>query len=473
MSFAELGLSDELLKAVEDSGYTEPTPIQKGTIPPVLMGKDLIGIAQTGTGKTASFVLPMIDILAQGRSRARMPRSLILAPTRELAQQVSENFDKYGKYHKLSMVLLIGGVQMGDQIKALDGGVDVLIATPGRLMDLFERGKILLTGCDLLVIDEADRMLDMGFIPDIEKICSKLPKNRQTLLFSATMPAPIKKLADKFLTDPKTIEVARAATTNKNIEQWLVPVSSAKKRDKLKDILKQEEVETAIIFCNRKTTVRELATSLRRSRFRVGEIHGDMDQSNRIAELNRFKDGDINILVASDVAARGLDIKGVSTVVNFDAPFHPDDYVHRIGRTGRAGATGTAYTLVTKADEENIDNIEKLTKQKIRRVGEGDVPTPKASTPEADGEPKNQPKPAKRSRAKKNDEAPRERRPRRDVASREDAPSHEERPIRSVKREEKKPRTKANPSAETRDDPAGDEGGWNGPLPSFLQNSAT
>src|SRR6188472_3242589 len=217
MSFADLGLSDELLRAVADSGYGEPTPIQQGVIPSVLMGRDIVGIAQTGTGKTASFVLPMIDILAEGRSRALMPRSLILEPTRELAAQVSENFDKYGVNHKLSMALLIGGVQMGDQVKALEKGVDVLIATPGRLMDLFERGKILLTGCNLLVIDEADRMLDMGFIPDIETICSKLPANRQTLLFSATMPPPIKKLADKFLSNPKTIEVARPASNNANI----------------------------------------------------------------------------------------------------------------------------------------------------------------------------------------------------------------------------------------------------------------
>src|SRR5689334_4871838 len=251
MTFADLGLSDELLRAVEDSGYGEPTPIQRAAIPSVLMGKDLVGIAQTGTGKTASFVLPMLDILHHGRSRARMPRSLILEPTRELAQQVSENFEKYGRYHPLSMALLIGGVQMGDQIKALEKGVDVLIATPGRLMDLFQRGKILLTGCELLVIDEADRMLDMGFIPDIEEICSKLPKSRQTLLFSATMPPPIKKLADRFLSNPKTIEVARPATTNINIEQRLVEVRGDKKREVLRELLRGEDVRTAIIFANR------------------------------------------------------------------------------------------------------------------------------------------------------------------------------------------------------------------------------
>src|SRR6195952_2624921 len=309
MPFADLGLSDELLRAVEESGYTEPTPIQAATVPSVLMMRDIIGIAQTGTGKTAAFVLPMIDILGEGRSRARMPRSLILEPTRELAAQVAENFDKYGKYHKLSMALLIGGVSMGDQMKALEKGVDVLIATPGRLMDLFGRGKILLTGCNLLVIDEADRMLDMGFIPDIEEICTKLPKQRQTLLFSATMPPPIKKLADKFLSNPKTIEVARPATANASIDQRLLKVDARKKKQVLEDRLHGNDVRTAIVFCNRKTTVRDLSQSLKRSGLKVGQIQGDMEQAERISELDRFKDGDINILVASDVAARGLDVK--------------------------------------------------------------------------------------------------------------------------------------------------------------------
>ena len=369
MSFADLGLSDELLKAVTDSGYTEPTPIQAGAIPSVLMMRDIIGIAQTGTGKTASFVLPMIDILAHGRSRARMPRSLILEPTRELAAQVAENFEKYGVNSNLSMALLIGGVSMGDQLAALEKGVDVLIATPGRLMDLFGRGKIMLNGCSMLVIDEADRMLDMGFIPDIEEICTKLPKQRQTLLFSATMPPPIKKLADKFLTNPKTIEVSRPASTNLNIKQYLVPVpSQTAKRDTLRRILAQEEVTNAIIFCNRKTTVRDLNKVLKQAGYKSGEIHGDMEQPQRLAELELFKTGAVTILVASDVAARGLDIKGVSTVFNYDAPWHPDDYVHRIGRTGRAGATGTAYTFVAPDDAENIINIEKLTGQTIERL---------------------------------------------------------------------------------------------------------
>jgi superfamily II DNA/RNA helicase len=461
MKFADLGLSDELLRAVTESGYDTPTAIQAGAIPSVLMMRDMIGIAQTGTGKTASFVLPMIDILAHGRARARMPRSLILEPTRELAAQVAENFEKYGKYHKLSMALLIGGVQMGDQVKALEKGVDVLIATPGRLMDLFERGKILLTGCNLLVIDEADRMLDMGFIPDIENICTKLPANRQTLLFSATMPPPIKKLADKFLSNPKTIEVARPASRNENIEQFLVKTSERGKRDTLRDLLHSEDLSTAIIFCNRKTTVRELAKSLQRSGFNAGEIHGDMDQSSRIAELDRFKAGVINILVASDVAARGLDVKGVSHVFNFDAPWHPDDYVHRIGRTGRAGAKGRAFTLVTPSDDEAIDNIQKLTGYTIPIHG-----TDKADAHAAKAEPREDREPRRerserggRGRAKpaaepKHAEAPRGERA---------AEKPEQKPAR--KAEDRKP---APPKQRQQDDDGPDDG-WNGPMPDFLQ----
>ena len=369
MSFADLGLSEELLRAVADSGYNDPTPIQRQAIPPVLMGRDIIGVAQTGTGKTASFVLPMIDILAEGRSRARMPRSLILEPTRELAQQVSENFDKYGKYHKLSMALLIGGVSMGDQLAALEKGVDVLIATPGRLIDLFGRGKIMLNQCSLLVIDEADRMLDMGFIPDIEEICTKLPTPRQTLLFSATMPPPIKKLADKFMDSPRLIEVARPASTNTSIAQYVVETTPRGKRETLRQLLGDPEVKNAIVFCNRKRDIKELVESLRRSGFAVSQIHGDMDQSDRIRELDRFKSGDITIIVASDVAARGLDIPGVSHVVNYDVPHHAEDYVHRIGRTGRAGKTGIAYTLATEAEAENLAEVEKLIRQKIERYG--------------------------------------------------------------------------------------------------------
>jgi superfamily II DNA/RNA helicase len=445
MTFAELGLSDELQRAVEDSGYSEPTPIQRAAIPTVLMGKDLIGIAQTGTGKTASFVLPMIDILHEGRSRARMPRSLILEPTRELAQQVSENFEKYGKYHPLSMALLIGGVQMGDQVKALEKGVDVLIATPGRLMDLFGRGKILLTGCELLVIDEADRMLDMGFIPDIEEICSKLPASRQTLLFSATMPPPIQKLASRFLNDPKRVEVARPATANVNIEQRLVQVRSDQKREALRDILRDQEFRNAIVFANRKTTVRELASTLKRSGFAVGQIHGDMDQSDRIAEFDRFKNDEINILAASDVAARGLDVKGVSHVINFDVPWQPDDYIHRIGRTGRAGMKGIAITLATREDAEAIDRIEKLIGHKIPNASAGAEPAS-----ESDGE-----------------ERPQRKRPREEEAG------HKAKP--RPRREDKAPKAKAAKPSKVTEEPRRKEpvvediaDEWNGPLPSFL-----
>jgi len=452
MNFADLGLSDELLRAVTEAGYDTPTPIQAAAIPQIQMMRDLIAIAQTGTGKTASFVLPMIDILAGSRARARMPRSLILEPTRELAAQVAENFEKYGKYHKLSMALLIGGVQMGDQVKALEKGVDVLIATPGRLMDLFERGKILLTGCSLLVIDEADRMLDMGFIPDIENICTKLPTNRQTLLFSATMPPPIKKLADKFLSNPKSVEVARPASANINITQWLVETDARKKRDTLRKLLGQEDVKTAIIFCNRKTTVRELAKSLQQDGFSAGEIHGDMEQRDRIAMLDRFKDGGINILVASDVAARGLDVKGVSHVFNYDAPWHPDDYIHRIGRTGRAGATGVAYTLVTKDDAEAIEGIEKLTGLKIERMGKVEPAAKAESKPEA-----REPRPPREPRAPRETREPREARAPRAPKTERDAPKPK--PAKAASRPMPAPQSDE-----------GDEGGWNGPVPGFLSH---
>jgi superfamily II DNA/RNA helicase len=460
MNFADLGLSDELLQAVETAGYSEPTPIQAQAIPPVLMMKDLIGIAQTGTGKTASFVLPMIDILAHGRRRALMPRSLILEPTRELAAQVAENFEKYGKNHDLKMALLIGGVQMGDQVKALDEGVDVLIATPGRLMDLFGRGKILLTGCDLLVIDEADRMLDMGFIPDIEFICEKLPANRQTLLFSATMPPPIKKLSDKFLTNPKSIEVARPATANVNIEQFKVKVSSREKRDTLISLLRADDVTSALIFANRKTTVRELNKSLKRSGFSTGEIHGDMDQGSRIAELDRFKKGEINILVASDVAARGLDIKGVSHVFNYDTPWHPDDYVHRIGRTGRAGAKGKAFTMVTPEDAEAIANVEKLTGLAIAEFG--------ASKSEPRQPQEREPAPHERAaedrprRGRSRRQEPREEQPRTEKV-REELP-RAEKPVS----EKRAPAPRRQPEPADADD----DGDWNGPVPGFLGRSA-
>lgn len=461
MTFADLGLSPELLKAVEDAGYTTPTAIQAQAIPTVLMMKDLIGIAQTGTGKTASFVLPMIDVMASGRRRALMPRSLILEPTRELAAQVAENFEKYGKNHDLKMALLIGGVQMGDQLKALDEGVDVLIATPGRLMDLFERGKILLNGCELLVIDEADRMLDMGFIPDIEFVCSKLPETRQTMLFSATMPPPIEKLAKKFLTNPKRIEVSRAASTNSDITAFKVPVKSKQKRETLRWFLENDLVETAIIFANKKTTVRELNQSLKRHGFRSSEIHGAMDQSSRIKELERFKAGEVNILVASDVAARGLDIKGVSHVFNFDTPWHPDDYVHRIGRTGRAGAKGRAFTFVSEEDAEAIANVEKLTGSAIKVFGKDDVRVDlseviaraEAAKAQAEEEPR---------------EEREERKPRRAREDREARPKKARRaPDKDEAREDRKERGPRARRHHEDDEPV-PAGEWNGPRPAFL-----
>src|SRR6266700_1120143 len=350
MSFESLGLRAPVLQAVTEKGYTSPTPIQEKAIPIVLMGRDVLGCAQTGTGKTASFVLPMIDILAQGRAKARMPRSLILEPTRELAAQVAENFDIYGKHNKLNMALLIGGVSFPDQERALEKGVDVLIATPGRLLDHFERGRILLNDVKIMVIDEADRMLDMGFIPDVERIVSLLPKIRQTLFFSATMPPEIRRLADAFLSNPKEISVAPPASPAVLVEQALVVIDAAEKREALRRLIRSEEVRNAIIFCNRKKDVDILQKSLAQHGFDVAALHGDLPQAKRTETLERFKNDEIRLLVASDVAARGLDIQGLSHVFNFDVPIHAEDYVHRIGRTGRAGLKGRAFTIAAPED---------------------------------------------------------------------------------------------------------------------------
>ncbi len=365
MSFEELGLNENILKAIADCGYTEPTPIQAKAIPAVLMARDVVGLAQTGTGKTAGFTLPMIEILSGGRAKARMPRSLILSPTRELAAQIAENFDTYGKYCNLSKALLTGGTSMGEQIKLLERGVDVLIATPGRLLDLFERGQILLTDIKILVIDEADRMMDMGFIPDIERIVSLVPFTRQTLLFSATMPPEIKKLSDKFLSNPKEVSVARAATTAKNVEQFLVHADYRKKNEILEKIIRQEDVQNAFIFCNRKRDIDGLVKWLKGKGYDARGLHGDMAQKNRTETLEDFKAGKITLLVCSDVAARGIDVNDVSHVFNFDVPMTADDYVHRIGRTGRAGSTGRAWMLTTPKEDKYLDAIEKLIKTKI------------------------------------------------------------------------------------------------------------
>ncbi|MCU0830466.1 MAG: DEAD/DEAH box helicase [Rhizobiaceae bacterium] len=363
--FTDLGLSPKVLSAVADAGYSTPTPIQAAAIPSALERKDVLGIAQTGTGKTAAFVLPMITLLEKGRARARMPRTLILEPTRELAAQVEENFTKYGKNHKLNVALLIGGVSFDEQEKKLERGADVLIATPGRLLDHFERGKLLMTGVEILVIDEADRMLDMGFIPDIERIAKLTPMTRQTLFFSATMPPEITRLADQFLHAPVRVEVAKPAQTAKTITQKLVACGSKDwaKRAKLRELIDAEAatLKNAIIFCNRKVDVADLLRSLLKHEYSVGALHGDMDQRSRMATLEAFRANKLSLLVASDVAARGLDIPDVSHVFNFDVPIHAEDYVHRIGRTGRAGRSGAAYMLVTKRDSKYLDAILKLT----------------------------------------------------------------------------------------------------------------
>ena len=378
LTFSELGLSSKVLAAVSDAGYTTPTPIQAGAIPHALQGKDVLGIAQTGTGKTASFVLPMLTRLEKGRARARMPRTLILEPTRELAAQVEENFTKYGKNHRLTVALLIGGVSFDEQDRKLERGADVLIATPGRLLDHHERGRLLLTGVDILVIDEADRMLDMGFIPDIERICKLIPFTRQTLFFSATMPPEITKLTEQFLQAPVRVEVSRAASTGENVMQRLVKSGTKPwaKREALRNLLTAEESElkNAIIFCNRKVEVSELFRSLTRHGFDAGALHGDMDQRARMAMLSAFRDGKLKYLVASDVAARGLDIPDVSHVFNFDVPIHAEDYVHRIGRTARAGRSGKAFTIATRADGKHLDAIEKLIGKQIE-WHDGDLST--------------------------------------------------------------------------------------------------
>ena len=360
MDFSELGLSPELLRAVSDAGYITPTPIQQQAIPYVTAGRDVLGCAQTGTGKTAGFALPMIDKLAAGRSRARIPRSLILEPTRELATQVEVAFEVYGKHHKLTTALLIGGESFADQLRKLDRGVDVLIATPGRLLDLFERGKILLTDVRILVIDEADRMLDMGFIPDVERIVGLLPKTRQTLFFSATMPPEIRKLADAFLNLPVEVSVSPPASAAETVAQSLIVLQPEEKREALRRLIRSEDVKNALIFCNRKRDVDILHKSLTKHGFDAAALHGDMVQSKRTETLERFKNNEIRLLVCSDVAARGLDIQGLSHVFCFDVPYHAEDYVHRIGRTGRAGRDGRSFTLAAPEDGKSVATIQKL-----------------------------------------------------------------------------------------------------------------
>ncbi|KKB83815.1 hypothetical protein VW29_13280 [Devosia limi DSM 17137] len=500
--FSGLGLSSKVTDAVTAAGYSKPTEIQAQAIPHVLQKKDVIGIAQTGTGKTASFVLPMLHLLENGRARARMPRTLILEPTRELAAQVSENFEKYGKNHRLTMALIIGGVSFEDQNKKLDRGVDVLIATPGRLLDQIDRGKIMLNGVEILVIDEADRMLDMGFIDDIEKIVNRLPPRRQTMLFSATMDAQIERLTKKFLKDPVHVQVSRAASTADTIDQKLIKVSSKPedKRAALRSrISAAENLTNAIIFCNRKRDVATLARSLERHGFSAGALHGDMDQKSRTETLDAFKNNRLTLLVASDVAARGLDIPAVSHVFNFDVPVHAEDYVHRIGRTGRAGRSGVAYTLVGPADSKHLDAILKLIQRPIEWLDSG--PAPAASAPSAApeaGDENRAPRPARSRRGGARTrpvasaattapaaepvaaaEAPAKVEPRAPQQDSRAAPPAEQRQskpdARPARTDGRPSRTRPKPSEDRQTDDSGESSnspfGNDGPIPAFLLRS--
>ncbi|MGR3500196.1 MAG: DEAD/DEAH box helicase [Limimaricola soesokkakensis] len=422
--FNDLNLDPKVLKAVSEAGYETPTPIQAGAIPPALEGRDVLGIAQTGTGKTASFVLPMITLLGRGRARARMPRSLVLCPTRELAAQVAENFDTYAKHTKLTKALLIGGVSFKEQDTLIDKGVDVLIATPGRLLDHFERGKLLLTGVQIMVVDEADRMLDMGFIPDIERIFGLTPFTRQTLFFSATMAPEIERITNTFLSNPEKIEVARAATTGENIKQGVVMFRASRKdreagekRDLLRALIdaEGEACTNAIIFCNRKMDVDVVAKSLKKHGYDAEPIHGDLEQSQRTRTLDGFRAGEVKILVASDVAARGLDVPSVSHVFNFDVPSHAEDYVHRIGRTGRAGRKGTAIMICSPRDEKNLDDVERLVQNAIPRLddpcGAAKPAAAEAPATEAAGDEERPRRSRSRSRSRSRDEVKPEAKP--------------------------------------------------------------
>ena len=470
LKFSDLALDPRVLQAVVDTGYETPTPIQEQAIPFALEGRDVLGIAQTGTGKTASFTLPMITRLGRGRARARMPRSLVLCPTRELAAQVAENFDTYAKHTKLTKALLIGGVSFGEQDKLIDRGVDVLIATPGRLLDHFERGKLLLTGVEIMVVDEADRMLDMGFIPDIERIFQLTPFSRQTLFFSATMAPEIERITKTFLTNPAKVEVARQNSTSATIEQLLVQFTPSRKdrsftekRAVLRSLIKGEgeACTNAIIFCNRKMDVDVVAKSLKAHGFNAAPIHGDLEQSQRMKTLDAFRDGSLHLLVASDVAARGLDIPAVSHVFNFDVPSHPEDYVHRIGRTGRAGRLGKAYSIAVPNDEKYLTAIESLVKQAIPRAE-----VPEGALSGLDESSSDRPREARGEGRGKSRERDRNRKPKRD----ENAPpasmepiaqpapeSVAEAPVMAPRREDRREERREDRRTERRDEPVRDE----------------
>ena len=478
MSFAELGLSPKTLASVTDAGYTTPTPIQAKAIPFALQRRDVLGLAQTGSGKTAAFVLPMLTLLEKGRARARMPRTLILEPTRELAAQVEEAFATLGKAHNLSVALLIGGVAFDPQAAKIDRGADVVIATPGRLLDMFERGRLLLTGIEMLVIDEADRMLDMGFIPDIERICKLLPFTRQTLFFSATMPTEISRLTEQFLHNPAKIESERTSSTASTIEQRLVavPHEAKMKREALRTLLRsQTNVKNAIIFANRKTTVALLEKSLKVHGFNAGALHGDMDQSARMKMLAAFRANEVTYLIASDVAARGLDIPEVSHVFNFDVPIHAEDYVHRIGRTGRAGREGQAFTMAAREDAKHVKAIEGLIKKEIEWFDIGTVELSESESSDKphrekrERRPRRGEKPERSERAERTEVAAEAPQPESKPAARAEKPRHQD-----EKRERDRPRDR-NRSREDRNAPkmledAPDHGRFHGDnIPAFLQ----
>ena len=466
--FTDLNLNPKVLKAITEAGYETPTPIQAGAIPPALEGRDVLGIAQTGTGKTASFTLPMLSLLARGRARARMPRSLVLCPTRELAAQVAENFDTYSKHLKLTKALLIGGVSFKEQDKLIDKGVDVLIATPGRLLDHFERGKLLLTGVQIMVVDEADRMLDMGFIPDIERIFSLTPFTRQTFFFSATMAPEIERITNTFLQNPERIEVARQATASETIEQGVVMFKASRrdradseKRKLLRTLIDREadKCTNAIIFCNRKTDVDIVAKSLKKYGYDAAPIHGDLDQSQRTKTLDAFRNGELRFLVASDVAARGLDVPAVSHVFNYDVPGHAEDYVHRIGRTGRAGREGKAITLCGPRDEKTFDAVEKLLQKAIPKL-DNPLTAGDAEKPEADaGGDEAKPKPS-RSRSSRSKSSKAAEAPKADATKDESAP--QEQPQKAeAKQPESKPVSKSDSSGKSSSRSRGGRGGGN------------
>ena len=468
--FSDLNLAPKVLKAVAETGYETPTPIQAGAIPPALEGRDVLGIAQTGTGKTASFTLPMITLLGRGRARARMPRSLVLAPTRELAAQVAENFDTYAKHTKLSRALLIGGTSFKDQDAIIDKGVDVLIATPGRLLDHLERGKLILTDVKIMVVDEADRMLDMGFIPDIEEIFKRTPFTRQTLFFSATMAPEIERLTNTFLSNPAKIEVARAATTNDNIKQGVVIFKgsnrqreASEKRALLRALIDQEgeACTNAIIFCNRKSDVDIVSKSLTKYGYQAAPIHGDLDQSHRTRTLDRFRDNELRFLVASDVAARGLDIPAVTHVFNFDVPSHAEDYVHRIGRTGRAGRKGTAIMIASSRDDKYLDAVEALVDKPIPRMDNPLKDAPAAETPASEKPSDDKPKRSRNRRKKDDGKAPevREEKP-------TETPRQAEKPQRDEPAREDRKRG-GRGRGKDRDEPAG----IGDDVPAFLAQS--